>query len=180
MCSLRTGLSPSTRGAKFGCCAHPVNPSAKLSRKIAAGSWFGARSLCATAQSLAAIAQAVTVAESPLCSLPRLPVQFPTLRNHSFQFFGAWVPSLEIRPPPEREAKTARVNKSPAFFFFLPSTGRIPLSPIRAAWSEKNKNEERRKKHSRTPLPTCSRLTATSFRMGMSGSAHCQWAKKSH
>jgi hypothetical protein len=79
------------------------------------------------------------------------------------------------------------VNKSPAFFFFLQSTGRIPLSPIRAAWSEKikMKKEERSiQEHPCRPAQAHRNFVYSalaSFRMGCRvGSAHYQWAKKSH
>jgi hypothetical protein len=105
-----------------------------------------------------------------------------------FNFSGAWVPSIKFRPPPEREAKTARVNKSPGILLLSSINRKIPLSPIRIARSEnrKEKNEERRKKDSRTPpaylLKTHRSLAYSAlacFRMGMSGAASLQRARKS-
>jgi hypothetical protein len=80
-----------------------------------------------------------------------------------FNFSDPRVPSLVNRPPPEREAKTARVNKSPGFLLLSSINRDIPVSRIRAVRSENRKeNEERRKKDSGRPLPTCSRLTSAS------------------
>src|ERR1700674_1176067 len=51
------------------------------------------------------MADSIAVKISQLRSLPRLAVQFPTRRNHRFQFFGASVPSLVNRPPPSEKPK---------------------------------------------------------------------------
>src|ERR1700732_4037904 len=61
-------------------------------------------------------------------------------------FSSAWVPSLEIRPPVEREAETSAGQTNLAFFFFLQSTGWHSAFPASSGSVRKNKNEERRKK----------------------------------
>jgi hypothetical protein len=67
-------------------------------------------------------------------------------------FSGAWVPSLEIRPPPEREAETARVNKSPGF---LQSTGtfRFPRFEQFGQKIEKKKMKKEERRELRTLAP---------------------------
>src|SRR6202049_1613770 len=120
------------------------------------------------------MADSIAVKISQLRSLPRLAVQFPTRRNHSFQFFWGVGPIPRKSATPEREAKTrGSPNSSATFFLFLQSTGRIPRSSIRAARTEKRKekNEERRIRE-RTLLKAHFSFAYSAlacFRMGMWG-----------